>query len=198
MFDRWKAVLPAICAITLAAAGCGSSGVNNQADTGPSNQQSQSDEAPPATAPETTEAEEPSGPAKIGDAITISGFNDGEQVKVTVLKIQNTTPKNEYITPEEGNRLVAVQFRIENIGTAAYDDSPSNGARVIDADSQQFDADVVFSDSAPGPDLPSAMKIRPGGKAVGYLVFQVPRASKIAGVQFGMNSGMGETAEWVR
>jgi hypothetical protein len=33
---------------------------------------------------------------------------------------------------------VAVQFRLKNTGTSAYDDSPSNGVTVIDKDGQRF------------------------------------------------------------
>lgn len=36
-----------------------------------------------------------------------------------------------------------------------------------------------------------------GGKTLGYLVFEVPKASKMSAVQFGMDSGFADTGEWL-
>lgn len=43
----------------------------------------------------------------------------------------------------------------------------------------------------------SGVKLTSGDKALGYIAFQVPKASKIAKVQFSMDSGFAdETGEW--
>lgn len=52
------------------------------------------------------------------------------------------------------------------------------------------------SDVNVGATLPASVKIAPGGRALGYLVFQIPKASRVAKVQFSMDSGFAETAEW--
>lgn len=92
-------------------------------------------------------------------------------------------------------RYVAVQFEIRNTGTISYDDAPMNGAKVADAEGQQFEPALVMK-IASGPLLPAGVKLTPGGKALGYLVFEVPKGSKVATVQFAMDSGFSETGEW--
>ena len=48
-----------------------------------------------------------------------------------------------------------------------------------------------------GPLFPGSVKLTPGGKALGYVVFEVPKASKVSAVQFGMDSGFADTGEWL-
>ena len=105
-------------------------------------------------------------------------------------------PADEYQKPAAGHRWVAIQFQLKNIGTAAYDDSPSNGAKVIDDKDQQFLAEIA-TDTAAGPSLPGNVKIAPGKPAVGFITFEVPTSSKVTATQFTLNSGFGpETGEW--
>ncbi|MDX2685112.1 DUF4352 domain-containing protein [Streptomyces scabiei] len=90
---------------------------------------------------------------------------------------------------------MAVQFRLKNTGTVVYDDSPSNGARLVDAQGQQFD--TAFEDTTAGPGFPGSVAVAPGDTALGFITFEVPTASKIAKVQFAMNSGFsGSTGQW--
>ena len=78
----------------------------------------------------------------------------------------------------------------------AYDDSPMNGAKVADKQGQQFNATIVSSIKA-GPLLPASVKLPPKGKALGYIPFEVPKASTVTATQFSMDSGFGETGEWL-
>ena len=134
--------------------------------------------------------------AKVGDAITLEGNDAGEKVTVTLVQIvDNAQGADEYTKPDAGNRFVAVQFQIVNSGTAAYNDSPSNGAKAIDTAGQQFDPSFM-NDTKAGPSLPAGTKIAPGGKALGFLTFELPTSSTLASVQFSMNSGFGSTGEW--
>jgi hypothetical protein len=101
---------------------------------------------------------------------------------------------DDFMKPAAGNRFVAVQFKVTNTGTAAYDDSPSNGAKVLDAEGQQFTS--ALADSKAGPNLPGSVKLAPGGTAKGFITFEVPSATKVTGAQFSTKSGFGQTAEW--
>ena len=68
--------------------------------------------------------------ARIGSAITLSGIDSGEQMAVTVTKvISHASPGDEFTSAPAGDRLYAVQFRLDDTGSAAYSDSPSNGVR---------------------------------------------------------------------
>lgn len=88
-----------------------------------------------------------------------------------------------------------MQFELTNTGTAVYSDSPSNGTQVADSDGQRFGP--TFADVTAGPSMTSDAQVPPGEKALGYIVFEVPKASKIVTVQFTMNSGYADqTAQW--
>lgn len=136
-------------------------------------------------------------PAKLGDSITLKGNNGGE-IAVTAIKVVDPVRSTDgFSTPDAGNRYFAVQFSIKDTGQSAYDDSPANGAKVVDTQSQQFSADITLDKSTAGPGLPAETKLAPGDQALGYLVFQVPKAAKVAKVQFSQSSGFGDTGEWV-
>lgn len=135
-------------------------------------------------------------PAKIGQSISLKGNSSGEQVRVVATKARRTRSSDEFSKPKRGDVFYAVQFRLRNTGTAAYDDTPSNGAKVIDSKGQQYDGDVVVSSIAAGPLLPSDTKIAAGNQALGYVVFEVPAKAKIKSVQFSMDSGFGDTGQW--
>lgn len=135
--------------------------------------------------------------AKIGSTVALKGNAEGLKVDVTVLKVAETIKAtDDFSAPQPGNRFAAVQFRLHNVGTASYDDSPSNGAKVGDAESQQFDSTIIAQKISAGPLLPASVKLAPNGTAVGWVVFEVPKASKLAMVQFGLESGFGQTGEW--
>ncbi|WP_411104497.1 DUF4352 domain-containing protein [Streptomyces sp. cmx-4-9] len=135
--------------------------------------------------------------ATVGSTLTLKGNEDGEQIAVTVKKWADPAlPKNEFGKPQDGNRYVAAQLELVNSGTAPYDDSPSNGAKVADEQGQQFTSTITMGITA-GPELPGGVKIAPGGKALGYIVFEVPKDSKITLLHFGLNSGFAEqTGQW--
>ena len=134
--------------------------------------------------------------AKVGDTISLKGTGDGSKLDVTVVKVADPAKSSdEFMTPEAGKRYVGVQFRLVNTGSAAYDDSPSNGAQVADSGGQRFES--TFADITAGPSMASAVKLQPGGKALGWIVFEVPKGSKAVTVQFTMDSGFAEqTGQW--
>ncbi|MEU7340853.1 DUF4352 domain-containing protein [Streptomyces sp. NPDC007074] len=134
--------------------------------------------------------------AQVGDTIALKGMDDGSKLDVTVVKVVDPAKgADEFTTPASGKRFVGVQFRLVNTGSAAYSDSPSNGAQLADKDGQQFAA--TFGDISAGPSMAAEVKLKPGAKALGWIVFEVPKASKVSVVQFGMDSGFADqTGEW--
>ncbi|MCF0078058.1 DUF4352 domain-containing protein [Streptomyces lomondensis] len=134
--------------------------------------------------------------AKTGDTLALKGMEDGSKLDVTVVKVvDNAKSGDEFTAPESGNRWIAVQFQLVNTGTKAYTDSPQNGAQVADDQGQQFQ--TTFAEVTAGPSMSSAVRLKPGAKALGWIVFEVPKASKVATVQFAMDSGFAEqTGEW--
>ncbi|MFI1165081.1 DUF4352 domain-containing protein [Streptomyces sp. NPDC020801] len=134
--------------------------------------------------------------AEVGDTIALKGMDDGSKLDVTVVKVADPAKAgDEFTTPESGKRFVGVQFKLVNTGTVTYGDSPGNGAQITDADGQQFASTIA--DITAGPSMSSDVKLKPGAKALGWIVFEVPKGSKAATVQFTMDSGMADqTGEW--
>ncbi|WP_405747797.1 DUF4352 domain-containing protein [Streptomyces canus] len=134
--------------------------------------------------------------AGVGDTITLKGSEDGSRLDVTVVKVADPAKSaDEYTSPEDGKRWIGVQFRLVNSGSKAYGDSPGNGAQIYDADGQQFG--TVFADITAGPSMSSDVKLKPSAKALGWIVFEVPKGVKADTVQFAMDSGFADQAgEW--
>jgi hypothetical protein len=134
--------------------------------------------------------------ATVGDTITLKGSDKGSKLDVTVTKIADPAKAgNEFTTPGAGKRFVGVQFQLVNTGTTAYRDSPSNGTGIGDTQGQQFQATIA--DITAGPSMSSDLHLKPGARALGWIVYEVPKASKAATVQFTMDSGFADqTGEW--
>ncbi|MDT9694705.1 DUF4352 domain-containing protein [Streptomyces sp. P17] len=134
---------------------------------------------------------------KVGDTLSLTGIEDAEKLDVTVTKVVDPArAENSIFKPDEGNHLVAVQFRMKNTGRVEYTDAPSFGAEVIDQKDQRFDASIIYATTA-GAEFPGSVTIRPGAKAVGFLTFEVPDGSRVVAVQYTMNSGFSDdTGEW--
>lgn len=134
--------------------------------------------------------------ATVGKTLDLTGSGDGERLAVTVVRVVDPAgATDEYSSPDADMRFVAVQFRLKNTGTAVYKDSPSNGAKVVDTQGQQFDS--TYEGTSAGPAFPGSLTVAPGDTGLGFITFEVPRDSKIAKVQFAMNSGFSDdTGQW--
>jgi hypothetical protein len=150
------------------------------------------------TAAGTSDAGSASGvPARIGDTVGLKGSETGESVDVTAVKVIDHAlgADADSNVPPAGKHYFAVQFRIKNTGTKPYEDAPANGAKVVDNFGEVVEASAGDETTA-GPSLPTPTTVPPGGVALGLLTFEVPNGTTIAKVQFGMDSGFGETTQW--
>ncbi|MGK4582710.1 DUF4352 domain-containing protein [Kitasatospora sp. HPMI-4] len=135
--------------------------------------------------------------AKVGDTISLKGFDKANTADVTVVKIVDSPEgADEFTKPEDGKRFVAVQFKINATGTKAYSDSPANGAKLLDGQGQSFSP--TFSETKAGPGFSGGTAdIAPGESGMGFITFEVPKDTRIAKVQFGLDSGMApQTGQW--
>jgi hypothetical protein len=134
--------------------------------------------------------------AAVGDTLTLKGIEDGEQLDVTLKKwLPTAKPADEFNVPQDGKRWAAAQFQLVNTGSKVYGDSPANGAKAADSQGQRFDSWI--GDIAAGPAMSSDVSLPKGEKALGWIVFEVPKDSKIVSVQFALNSGFSDqTGQW--
>jgi hypothetical protein len=143
----------------------------------------------------TEEAESDSGLAGIGDTIVLHGYEEGEELTVTVKRLINPAKSEQYFGPSRGNKFVAVDVVLKNTGSAAYNDSPSNGAELIDTNDEGYTSSIYDTPSC--HPIGSSVKIASGSKRAGCLVFEVKKKSEPAVFQFTMASGFAdETGEW--
>lgn len=133
--------------------------------------------------------------AKVGDTISLKGF-EGERLDATVVKVVDpATSDNPYMKAKDGARLVAVQWRIANTGTKTIDSSPNSGSSLVDGDGQQFSP--TYSDTTAGPRFPSGVSIPAGESRLGFVTYEVPKSSTVVKAQFGANSGFAdELGQW--
>ncbi|MEU0060163.1 DUF4352 domain-containing protein [Streptomyces sp. NPDC006334] len=155
--------------------------------------------APKAEAPSTTASSAPPAEKKaatVGDTLTLKGMEDGEQLDVTLKQwLPTAKGADEFNAPSEGKKWVAAQFELVNTGTKAYADSPQNGTQVADAQGQRFQS--YFGEIAAGPQMASDLNLPKGEKALGWILFEVPKNSQIVSAQFAMNSGFSDqTGQW--
>jgi hypothetical protein len=147
--------------------------------------------------PETaTEEESDSGHAGIGDTITLHGYEEGEELQVTVKGLIDPAKSEQYFGPRRGHKFVAVNLVLNNTGSKAYNDSPGNGAQLIDTRDEGYDE--AGSETPSCHYLGYSVKIASGSKRAGCLVFEVKKTAEPAVFQFTMDSGFAdETGEWV-
>ncbi|GAB2828795.1 hypothetical protein GCM10022221_29070 [Actinocorallia aurea] len=173
------AVLAAV--LVLGLAGCAPAEVTNEPDQPAGNAQQQDQEAAEAT---------------IGDKITLKGTDENLKVAITVLKKPRTVKATDGLKPsEQGNRFVALQLSLKNVGTIVYDDSLLTSAVLLDADGQEYNTTILTKISA-GPIIDN-VKMAPGKQRKGWLVFEMPKKIKPATLQVTLDSGMApQSGEW--
>lgn len=143
-------------------------------------------EAEPAPEPQT---------AAVGDSLTLEGF-EGLRMKVTVLKVIDPLAGGEFDAPQGGNRYVGVKIRMRNVSDQTYDDSPSNGAQLLDGQDEQAQDTYVSGGECAG-DFASRAKIAPGAKQQGCLVFEMKKGRNPKLFQFALDSGFADqNGEW--
>jgi hypothetical protein len=152
-------------------------------------------EAPPDEETPTEDTGTDEGLASVGDTITLHGYEDGEQLAVTVTRLYDPAEAEQYFGPKRGHKLVAVDLVLKNTGTKAYSDSPGNGATLLDTADHGYTENLSETPSCRS--MGTAVKIAPGSRRAGCLTFEIPKRAKPAVFQFALDSGFAdETGEW--
>ncbi|MFF2194167.1 DUF4352 domain-containing protein [Streptomyces sp. NPDC058157] len=128
-----------------------------------------------------------------GETVSLDGDRPGERLDVTLTRVVD--PAGPEPARAGADRLVAVELRLENTGTAPYADSPAPAAHLLDSTGRRFTGLSTATDA--GPALPAAVTLAPGGSATGYVVFRLPAEARPAAVQFALDAGLGDdVAHW--
>ncbi|AYV31417.1 hypothetical protein EES41_32270 [Streptomyces sp. ADI95-16] len=126
-----------------------------------------------------------------GETVPLSGGLPGERLDVTLVRVVDPASA----APDDADRLVAVQLRLENTGSAVYKDSPASCAHLLDTAGRRF---AGLNASVPaGPAFPETVTLDPGGTTAGFVTFRLPKDAGLAAVQFALNGGLAEdVGQW--
>jgi len=129
----------------------------------------------------------------LGGSITLKSYD--EHLQITLLGVENPAHRAYKIgTPDSGEKYVAVRLRIFNLSRYRYNDSPSNGARLIST------SGAAYRITLPGkePNLDEMAAIAPGDYHVGWLTFQVPITVQLSRFRFILDSGfVPQRGDWL-
>ena len=130
---------------------------------------------------------------RIGSSIVIESYD--EHVRITLLTVQDRAgARYSFDKPRAGYRFVAVSLRIVNLSRDRYNDSPSNGARVITTNR------AAYRITLPGkePNLDGMAAIPPGGQHTGWLTFAIPAPARLSRFRFTLDNGfVPQHGEWL-
>ncbi|MCX4539702.1 hypothetical protein [Streptomyces sp. NBC_01565] len=126
-----------------------------------------------------------------GETVPLSGNRPGERLDVTLVQVVDPASP----APDDSGRLVGVQLRLENTGSAVYKDSPASCAHLLDVAGQRFDG--LNATIPAGPGFPETVTLAPGGTATGFVTFRLPKDAGLAAVQFALNGGLADdVGQW--
>jgi hypothetical protein len=128
----------------------------------------------------------------IGSSITIKSYD--EHLRVSLLAVEDPAEIGYSFDSPSGYRYVAVSLRIVNLSRDRYNDSPSNGSRLITTNR------TAVRITLPGkePNLDEMAAIPPGGSHTGWLTFNVPRRARLSKFRFVLDSGfVPQHGEWL-
>ncbi|MGO4418465.1 hypothetical protein AB4Z54_06815 [Streptomyces sp. MCAF7] len=184
-----------VVALTAALTACnGSDGDGDKAGTTKKGTHSSAAAEPGGEkSPEAAPSSASSTGAKLGDTLSLTGGRPLGQggvptVNVTLNKfVDNAKPALGAAEPEDGNRLVAVEFTIVNTGTATYGDIPYNPPTVIDAAGGEHSGKPGHPTVGDALGNGMIMNILAGQRDTGWVIFDVPKGVKVTTVTFLMN-----------
>ncbi|MFD9476510.1 hypothetical protein [Streptomyces nojiriensis] len=129
-----------------------------------------------------------------GETISLTGNGPGRRLDVTLTQVVDpASPAGP--EPTGTDRLVATRFRLENTGTAVYQDSPAPAAHLLDTAGQRFTGDDTPTTA--GPVFPETVTLDPGGTAEGFITFRLPADAEPAAVQFALDTGLADdVGQW--
>jgi hypothetical protein len=135
--------------------------------------------------------------AATGSVLVLAGHRAGEKMTVSLVKVfSHPRPATSSDAPPTGDRLYAVQFRLDNTGTIAYRGSPPNSAMLVDSHGYSYQSSLDHVTACRS--FPETEKITVGRSVLGCIVFQVPAKARIAKVWFTVASGIGaQSGQWL-
>ena len=135
--------------------------------------------------------------APFGATIAMKENSARPALELTAARPENTRPRRHQPRPAAGQHLVAVHLRIVDRGTQQWSfGSSGTHLSVLDQNGIRYSADPRHRGVTAGRLFPAGGVLRPGKRAEGYLVFELPVGAQVAQVDLFAGPGLPETARW--
>ena len=130
--------------------------------------------------------------ATFGEPITLTGNQEGLEVKVTPTEFIDPLKGGEFDKPQGESRFVGVELLLENTGDTTYNGAPSTGAQLILRNDEQADTRHLTGGRC-GRSFASGLHLAEGDRRRGCVAFEVPGGVGARSFQFNLESGAGPT-----
>lgn len=130
--------------------------------------------------------------ARLGQLLRLTGAEDTTDIEIVASAVADPFPPDEFEEPPLGTRLVVVALGVRNRSRVRYDDSLSNGAKLVTSANTTISSISVrqCADS-------DAVSVPRGEVRVGCVGFAVPLRASVRQIEYRTNGGFGrETGVW--
>jgi hypothetical protein len=132
-------------------------------------------------------------PHRVGTSITLRSAD--EYLRIRLLGVQDPAyVVGTFGAAGPGNKLVAVELELTNLGHTFYRDSPGNGTKLISASGHVYPAVLPGLD----PNLDGLAGMTRGQSQIGRLTFEVPVHMRPWELRYTLDSGFSnQTGTWL-
>ena len=132
----------------------------------------------------------------VGTAVTVPALGSRPSLQVTAQAPVATRSTMPGLRPRNGQQLVAVPLTVENTGDGVWRSSDDLHAEATDSADENYSSDPAYTGITAGRTLPAKIELRAGKTTRGYVVFEVPRGTRIAKVRVTVGPGLAKTLRW--
>lgn len=130
--------------------------------------------------------------ARLGQLLRLTGSDDNTDIEIAAGPKVDPLPAGEFEEPPAGTRYVAFGVRVRNRSRTRYDDTLSNGAKLVTTANTTIG--TTFARQC--TDLDS-VSVPPREVRIGCVVFAVPFSAVLRQLEYRANGGFGrETGVW--
>jgi hypothetical protein len=130
--------------------------------------------------------------ARLGQLLRLTGSEDTTDIEIVVSSVADPFPPAEFEEPPPGMRYVVVAIGVRNRSRLRYDDTLSNGAKLVTTSNT-----TVASAHVRQCADTDAVSVPPREIRVGCVGFAVPLGAGVRQIEYRTNGGFGrETGVW--
>jgi hypothetical protein len=134
--------------------------------------------------------------ASIGATQIVHDFNKNALAVTASQIIDPATGTDQFNQPNSGFRFVAIELNLSNQSTATISDDANSDVQLIGTDNQAYTADLFSSINECTNFSYGEFTLLPGGTESGCVVFQLPIGINAKLVQFSLDYGFLDVAQW--